>query len=332
MNKNDYINEVEKLHAPDGLRDRISQSAFDKPKKSVNRKKRIISVIAACIAVILVGGAILSIGDSDLKMLGSNISNSVYENGEKSYSESSSDDSGSGVVSSGLTIYSEVSSDSRKIIKQASVNIETKNSEELIKKINDNVKSANGYVSSLEENNYNEYKRISTTVNVPPEKLDEFLEFLSENGTITEKSVVTSDITDSYTETASKIKAYETEEKALLGILEKCENVQDTITVQNRLSEVRSELEAMKSQKKLYDSQISYSEITISVVQVERESRVVKGFGSEVSEKFSESLYNLGQFFRNLAVFLLGASPYILVLIAVIVLAVIVIKRKKKSK
>ena len=332
MNKNDYINEVEKLHAPDGLRDRISQSAFDKPKKSVNRKKRIISVIAACIAVILVGGAILSIGDSDLKMLGSNISNSVYENGEKSYSESSSDDSGSGVVSSGLTIYSEVSSDSRKIIKQASVNIETKNSEELIKKINDNVKSANGYVSSLEENNYNEYKRISTTVNVPPEKLDEFLEFLSENGTITEKSVVTSDITDSYTETASKIKAYETEEKALLGILEKCENVQDTITVQNRLSEVRSELEAMKSKKKLYDSQISYSEITISVVQVERESRVVKGFGSEVSEKFSESLYNLGQFFRNLAVFLLGASPYILVLIAVIVLAVIVIKRKKKSK
>ena len=332
MNKNDYINEVEKLHAPDGLRDRISQSAFDKPKKSVNRKKRIISVIAACLAVILVGGAILSIGDSDLKMLGSNISNSVYENGEKSYSESSSDDSGSGVVSSGLTTYSEVSSDSRKIIKQASVNIETKNSEELIKKINDNVKSANGYVSSLEENNYNEYRRISTTVNVPPEKLDEFLVFLGENGTITEKSVVTSDITDSYTETASKIKAYETKEKALLGILEKCENVQDTITVQNRLSEVRSELEAMKSKKKLYDSQISYSEITISVVQVERESRVVKGFGSEVSEKFSESLYNLGQFFRNLAVFLLGASPYILVLTSVIVLAVIVIKRKKKSK
>ena len=143
---------------------------------------------------------------------------------------------------------------------------------------------------------------------------------------------MTSDITDSYTETASKIKAYETEEKALLGILEKCENVQDTITVQNRLSEVRSELEAMKSQKKLYDSQISYSEITISVVQVERESKVVKGFGSEVSEKFSESLYNLGQFFRNLAVFLLGASPYILVFTAVIVLAVIVIKSKKKSK
>ena len=88
----------------------------------------------------------------------------------------------------------------------------------------------------------------------------------------------------------------------------------------------------MKSQKEQYDSQISYSEVTISVLQVERESKVVKGFGAEVSEKFSESLYNLGQFFRYLAVFLLGASPYLLVLAAVIAIAVIIIKRKRKSK
>ena len=331
MNKNDYINEVEKLHAPDGLRDRISQSAFDKPKKSVNRKKRIISVIAACLAVAVIAAGAFAANPLSQTKQENNIE-AGYDGADESISDSANGSGGTELYASDSSAHSTVSSDSRKIIKHASVNIETKNSEELIKKINDNVKSANGYVSSLEENNYNEYKRISTTVNVPPEKLDEFLEFLSENGTITEKSVVTSDITNSYTETASKIKAYETEEKALLGILEKCDNVQDTITVQNRLSEVRSELEAMKSQKKLYDSQISYSEITISVVQVERESKVVKGFGSEVSEKFSESLYNLGQFFRNLAVFLLGASPYILVLTAVIVLAVIVIKRKKKSK
>ena len=330
MNKNDYINEVEKLHAPDGLRDRISQSAFDKPKKSVNRKKRIISVIAACLAVAVIAAGAFAANPLSQAKSENNIEES-YDGAKDSISDSANGSGGTELFASDSSAYSTVSSDSRKIIKQASVNIETKNSEELIKKINDNVKSANGYVSSLEENNYNEYKRISTTVNVPPEKLDEFLEFLSENGTITEKSVVTSDITDSYTETASKIKAYETEEKALLGILEKCENVQDTITVQNRLSEVRSELEAMKSQKKLYDSQISYSEITISVVQVERESKVVKGFGSEVSEKFSESLYNLGQFFRNLAVFLLGASPYILIAAAVAVAVIIIVKKKIKK-
>ena len=331
MNKNDYIKEVGELHASNGLKDKISQSAFDKPKKSVNRKKRIMTVTAACLAVaVIVTGAFAANPLSQTKQ--ENNIEVGYDGSDDSISDSANGYGGTELFASDSSAYSAVSSDSRKIIKQASVNIETKNSEELIKKINDNVKSANGYVSSLEENNYNDYKRISTTVNVPPEKLDEFIVFLGENGTITEKSVVTSDITDSYTETESKIKAYETEEKALLGILEKCDNVQDTITVQNRLSEVRSELEAMKSQKEQYDSQISYSEVTISVVQVERESKAVKGFGAEVSEKFSESLYNLGQFFRNLAVFLLGASPYILIIAAVIAIAVIIINRKRKSK
>ena len=329
MKKTDYIKEVGEVHASDELKNKISQSAFDKPKKSVNRKKRIMTVIAACLAVAVIAAGAFAANPLSQAKQENNIEES-YDGAKDSISDNANGSGGTELFASDSSAYSTVSSDSRKIIKQASVNIETKNSEEL-KKINDNVKSANGYVSSLEENNYNEYKRISTTVNIPPEKLDEFLEFLSENGTITEKSVVTSDITDSYTETASKIKAYETEEKALLGILEKCENVQDTITVQNRLSEVRSELEAMKSQKKLYDSQISYSEITISVVQVERESKVVKGFGSEVSEKFSESLYNLGQFFRNLAVFLLGASPYILIAAAVAVAVIIIVKKKIKK-
>lgn len=330
MNKNDYIKEVGELHASDKLKDKISQSAFDKPKNSVNRKKRIMTVIAACLAVAVIVTGVFAANPLSQAKQENNIEVG-YDGADESISDSANGYGGTELYAAGSSAYSEVSADSRKIIKHASVSIETKNSGELIKKINDNVKSTNGYVSSLEENNYNDCKRISTTVNVPPEKLDEFIEFLEKNGTITEKSVVTSDITDSYTETESKLKAYETEEKALLGILEKCDNVQDTITVQNRLSEVRSELEAMKSQKEQYDSQISYSEVTISVLQVERESKVVKGFGAEVSEKFSESQYNLGQFFRNLAVFLLGASPYILIIAAVAVAVIIIIKKKIKK-
>ena len=330
MNKNDYIKEVGELHASDGLKDKISQSAFDKPKKSVNRKKRIMTVIAACLAVAVIVTGVFAANPLSQTKQENNIEVG-YDGADESISDSANGSGGTELYASDSSAHSTVSSDSRKIIKHASVNIETKNSGELIKKIDEKVKSANGYVSSLEENNYNDYKRISTTVNVPPEKLDEFLEFLEKSGTITEKSVVTSDITDSYTETESKLKAYETEEKALLGILEKCDNVQDTITVQNRLSEIRSELEAMKSQKEQYDSQISYSEVTISVLQVERESKVVKGFGAEVSEKFSESLYNLGQFFRYLAVFLLGASPYILIAAAVAVAVIIIVKKKIKK-
>ena len=181
MNKNDYINEVEKLHAPDGLRDRISQSAFDKPKKSVNRKKRIISVIAACLAVAVIAAGAFAANPLSQTKQENNIEVG-YDGADESISDSANGSGGTELYASDSSAHSTVSSDSRKIIKHASVNIETKNSGELIKKIDEKVKSANGYVSSLEENNYNDYKRISTTVNVPPEKLDEFLEFLEKSG------------------------------------------------------------------------------------------------------------------------------------------------------
>ena len=173
---------------------------------------------------------------------------------------------------------------------------------------------------------------IETNVCVPAEKLDEFLDFLEKSGTITSKNVETADVTDDYTDTESQIKALETEEKALLGILEKCENVQDTMNVQERLTSVRGELESLKSQKKNYDQRIAYSEVLINISEVERVKKTPTSFGSQVSEKFSESLYNIGQFFRNLGVFVLGASPYFVIAAVVIVVAVIIIKKKRNKK
>ena len=139
-------------------------------------------------------------------------------------------------------------------------------------------------------------------------------------------------MTDDYTDTESQIKALETEEKALLGILAKCETVQDTMSVQERLASVRGELESLRVQKKNYDQRIAYSEVLISISEVERVKKTPTSFGSQVSEKFSESLYNIGQFFRNLGVFVLGASPYFVIAAVVIVVAVIIIKKKRNKK
>ena len=57
MNKKDYIREVDELHAPDSLKNKISEM---KPTRSANlkRNKRITAIIAACLAVaVLIGGA-----------------------------------------------------------------------------------------------------------------------------------------------------------------------------------------------------------------------------------------------------------------------------------
>lgn len=328
MNKTDYIREVDELHAPDSLKDKISQlkpTCSAKPKKG----KRITAIIAACLAVaVLVGGAY---GAGSL--LSKNKStNEIHD--ESSYIHNYSNGSSEDTIETGKTNGSPDGTNptSQKLIKTASVSIETKNADELIKKINAQVGSVKGYTSSLTQSKHGEYMTIETAVNVPAEKLDEFIEYLEKAGTITARNIRTSDVTNDYTDTESQITALETEEKALLGILAKCETVQDTMDVQDRLAQVRGELESLRSQKKNYDQRIAYSEISISISEVERVKKNPSSFGSQVSEKFSESLYNIGQFFRNLGVFVLGASPYLVIAAVVIAVVIIIVKKQRNKK
>lgn len=327
MNKKDYIREVDELHAPDSLKNKISEM---KPTRSANlkRNKRITAIIAACLAVTVLICGVYGVGPS---LFQSKSSIEIGDSGTYSYNNSN----GAGNANESAGSYDNAnaaSASSQKLIKKASVRLETKNADELIKNINSQISSLKGYTSSLNQSKYNGYLTVDTNVCVPAEKLDEFLDFLEKSGTITSKNVETADVTDDYTDTESQIKALETEEKALLGILEKCENVQDTMNVQERLTSVRGELESLKSQKKNYDQRIAYSEVLINISEVERVKKTPTSFGSQVSEKFSESLYNIGQFFRNLGVFVLGASPYFVIAAVVIVVAVIIIKKKRNKK
>lgn len=327
MNKKDYIREVDELHAPDSLKDNISKL---KPVHSAKHKKgkKITAIVAACLAVTVLICGVYGVGPS---LFQSKSSIEIGDSGTYSYNNSN----GAGNANESAGSYDNAnaaSASSQKLIKKASVRLETKNADELIKNINSQISSLKGYTESLSQSKHDEYLSIETNVCVPAEKLDEFLDFLEKSGTITSKNVETADVTDDYTDTESQIKALETEEKALLGILEKCENVQDTMNVQERLTSVRGELESLKSQKKNYDQRIAYSEVLINISEVERVKKTPTSFGSQVSEKFSESLYNIGQFFRNLGVFVLGASPYFIIAAVVIVVAVIIIKKKRNKK
>lgn len=324
MNKSDYIREVDALHAPDSLKNKFSELK-PTPTAKLKKGKKITSIIAACLAVaVLIGGA-YGVGSSLSANKSSSNEIEIGDNGAYSYNNSNGTNENGKADSINNT-----AAVTQKLIKKASVSIDTKNSDELIKKINSQVKSLNGYTSSLSQNKQSEYIAVSTNVSIPADKLDSFLDFLEKSGTVTSKNVETTDVTDGYTDTESQITALETEEKALLAMLAKCETVQDSISVQDRLTSVRGDLESLRAQKKNYDRRIAYSEVSISISEVDRVKKAPTSFGSQVSEKFSESLYNIGQFFKNLGVFIFGASPYLVIAAVVIIVIVLIVKRKRK--
>ncbi len=328
MNKTDYIREVDELHAPESLKNDISKL---KPTRSVKHKKakKITAIVAACLAAVIL---ITGVYGANLSKTKSNIAGGLGDLGESYGGYSDSNGSIESIkVGESYSTADVVSTSAQKLIKKASVRLETKNADELIKNINSQISSLKGYTASLNQSKYDGYLTVDTDVCVPAEKLEEFIDYLEKTGTITSKEIRTTDVTDDYTNTESQIKALETEESALLAMLAKCETVQDTMSVQERLASVRGELESLRAQKKNYDQRISYSEVSISISEVERVKKTPTSFGSQVRENFSDSIYNIGQFFRSLGIFLLGESPYIVLVAAVAALVILIVKKKRNK-
>lgn len=322
-NKEKYIREVDATAAPAELKNRIAELEAPPAKKKSNAPK-LIAAIAACLAVVMItvpalGGAFgakMSADKAEMEIAPSAYNGAPEDQSQEVAAESSK---------------SKFTDDNRKIIKNGSYGFDVKNIDEFLGKLKTAVNNYGGYVANEQTENYGEWRNCNITVNVPSDKLNEFSAEIEKLGTVTSKNISATDITDSYIDTQSRITALETEQKTLLGLLEKAENLQDTIQIQDRLTEVRSELESYKSQLKAIDGQIEYAEVTICANEEKRTIQSDGSFFSQVREKFLTSIYNIADFFTEFSINFLGAIPY-LAIIAVIAVIVIIIVKKKKGK
>ena len=260
---------------------------------------------------------------------------------EEYYVEESIAEAGKAVGVETTTDVSQAAQINRKLIRTFYIDIETKEFDDVLSGIQAKVNELGGYMeqSSLDSgssyySNYNRYSNM--TVRIPSDKLDSFVNNVKETANVTNISESTEDITLSYVDVESRKIALETERDRLLELLEKAETVEDIITIEGRLSEVRYQLESYTSQLRTYDNQVNYSTVHIDIREVDRETKVEpKTFWDEVTDEFGDSLYDLGRGFRNFAIWFLGSSPYIIFWAAVIGVIVFVLKmigRKKNLK
>ena len=126
-----------------------------------------------------------------------------------------------------------------------------------------------------------------------------------------------------------------TEEESLLSILESAETVEDIITVQDRLSQVRYELENMESQLRAYDNQVDYSTVYLDLDEVAKYTPVEeKGAFARMGEGFVESLKSVCNGIKEFIIWFVIHIPQLLFLaifVAVIWISCKKIKEKKAS-
>lgn len=249
---------------------------------------------------------------------------------------------GSGIINPAPEPAGDVNIDPSKgrlLIRTVSITAETTNYTEVAANVESQVKAFGGYIeySSMYGTGNNKDLRTGTyTVRVPADKLDALIATVGSSCTVTASNEGTSDVTLEYVDTKARIESLRVEYDQLLQLLSQAEDLDTIIILQNRLTDVRYEIESAESRIRVLENQVQYATLTLTLREVLEEKEVeephVVTFGERVMDQFEDMWENTVEFFQDLLLGIIAVIPGIIFLtvIAVVVLIIVFSARKKR--
>ncbi len=222
----------------------------------------------------------------------------------------------------------------RKLIRNASLTVETKEFDAIMASIDAKIKELGGYVENMNGyygsryESYRSNKNASITARIPSAKLDEFISAVGTEANIINRSESVTDVTLDYVDMESHKKMLIEEQNRLLEFLDRADTVEEIISLEDRLTNVKYQIDSMESQLRTYDNKVDYSTVTIDIKEVIDYTPVVeeeKTPGERMAEGFMESLRSIGIAFREFGIWLVINLPYIVLLAIIAVVALLII-------
>lgn len=230
-----------------------------------------------------------------------------------------------------------------KIIKRGNIDIRVKNFENAVDEVKADVEGKGGYVE-----NFNSYVYSDRWVNgnkvslregqlvlrVPSETYEATFEYLKTLGEVTNENESRDNVTDSYIEVESRMKAKLTEEERLIELLAKAETVNDIIVIEERLGNVRGEIDVYQSRLDNWDKQVSYSTISVFIMEDPDETieNVSPDLGTRIKNSFKRGINNFISGIENIIVSFAGNIINLAAFVIVVVVVVVVVRKVIKKK
>lgn len=233
----------------------------------------------------------------------------------------------------------EAPSSDRKIIKEGSAYIETTDFERSMAAIDDMIAQYGGFAEKKELRgsslNANDLRNATIVFRVPSQNFETVMNQMGNVGVVVQSSTSGTDITDEYIDYETRIRNLKVQEETLLDILSKAEKLEDVITLESRISEVRYEIETIENRLKNYDRLVQYSRITVElseVVETTRATPVARTLGARMNTAFRSSIDSFVDGLENFAVWLAYNWILLTVVFLLVVMAIAFIKARKRRR
>ena len=206
--------------------------------------------------------------------------------------------------------------------------------------LSDLVQEFEGYDELSSQSGEEGARRLNMVIRVPADRLDEFVEAVSNLGTVTLKERRAEDLSSSYYDTESRIESLEAQLSRLNELMQTAQ-LSDITTLSEQIAQVQEELDTLNGQRAGYDNSLSYARVTVDLSEGDstpassgnQPSSSGSGLTDRMSAAFTESVNGMGGFLEEMCVNLACWAPYIALLIPPVLLIwciVALIRRKRK--
>jgi uncharacterized protein YceK len=226
----------------------------------------------------------------------------------------------------------------RKIIRNANLSVEVASPIEVQRKIVSIAETHQGFVvtsESIQRTDQDTTKPLTTvnlTVRVPATQFNQTMEEIRATGNrvILEK-VTGQDVTEEFMDLDARIKNQKALEVQFLEIMKRAGKVEDALSVQSELAEVRTEIEKLEGRRRFLENQSSLSTINVSL---QSPTQIVNatGFWYSVKSAFSDGVDAASAIVLALIRVIVGLVPIIVLFVLPIGLITnFVIRRRRRS-
>lgn len=227
-------------------------------------------------------------------------------------------------------------------IKKAFVDLETSDFSQTSDSLREITTSAGGYIQNYEVRVYDtsqerQLKTGTIVMRIPKENYDDVLSRVRGVARLISVSMNEEDVSAEYYDTLARRTTLESEEERLIAMIDKTKEVGDLLALEQRMSEVRLQIELLDRRAKVIDSEVSMSTITVNLNETTTGEKLIvvpEDFWGKLGSRFLSGANAVANFFTGI---LVGVSyafvPLLTICLAgLVVFAIIFAVRKRKMR
>lgn len=286
--------------------------------------------LAAALAAALFAGLLTGCGGSSTAVT----SSAAVQEMAGAAMEDAANGTGTGAGVTDLDSGALTPQDSRKIIYNATLWLETKQYDQASADLLEAASQAGAYVQSSESSGSAERgdRSVYYTLRVPADNYSEFLNAAAQAANLVRRSESSQDVTAEYVDLEARLASLEQQRQRLDELAAKAESLEDLLAIEQQRSEVQYQIESYTGQMNVLQDQISYSTVEVYLDEVTELTPQSPSFLSRVGSAFWGSWNGFVSVVQELVIGLIYLLPFLVVAAVVIVLVVLLARRAARKR